>query len=249
MTYIAGLDIAQQHDYTALSILDVQGDPPRVEVAQLIRWRGVEYPEIVRQVCTIMHSPPLWSASYALWEQAHQGASRCDLVVDRTGVGLPVVDMFREAGIAPLVAVFIHGGREVNHKGLNYNVPKVDLVSGVQVLIQEGRLRIAPVLPEATTLTQELLNFRYTLNPATAHESYAAGREKEHDDMVLSVALACWWGEWSTRTAIPPDLSLAINTAFHHASPWQGPGSTRHFADDDDEDERDDWGDWTRSGD
>jgi hypothetical protein len=196
MSYIAGLDLAQTHDYTALSVLDIQGDPPRVEVAQLVRWRGVDYPEIVRQVCTILHSPPLWSENYGFWEEAHQGKSLCDLVVDRTGVGAAVVDLFREAKISPLVAVFIHGGREVNHKGLNYNVPKVDLVSGVQVLIQESRLRIAPVLPEAATLTQELVNFRYTLNPATAHESFAAGREKEHDDMVLSVALACWWGSY-----------------------------------------------------
>jgi len=194
MVYIAGLDLAQSVDFTALSILDIQGDPPRVEVAQLLRWRGLAYPAIVEQVAAIVHRPPLWSSSYGFWDPAHGGQSQCALVADRTGVGAAVIDLLRQARISPLVGVFIHGGSATTHKGLNYNVPKVDLVTSVQLLVQDGRLRIPPVLPEAATLTQELLNFRYKLNPQTAHESFGAWREREHDDMVLSVALAVWWG-------------------------------------------------------
>ncbi len=62
MVYIAGLDLAQSVDFTALSILDIQGDPPRVEVAQLLRWRGLAYPAIVEQVADIVHRPPLWGS-------------------------------------------------------------------------------------------------------------------------------------------------------------------------------------------
>jgi len=40
-----------------------------------------------------------------------------------------------------------------------------------------------------------MLNFRAKIDPATAHDSYSAWREQDHDDLVLSVALACWWGE------------------------------------------------------
>ena len=29
----------------------------------------------------------------------------------------------------------------------------------------------------------------------TAHDSYSAWREEDHDDLVISVALAAWWGE------------------------------------------------------
>ena len=47
----------------------------------------------------------------------------------------------------------------------------------------------------AATLVQELLNFRVTIDPRTAHDSYAAWREGMHDDLVLAVAMACWWGE------------------------------------------------------
>jgi hypothetical protein len=33
------------------------------------------------------------------------------------------------------------------------------------------------------------------INISTAHDSYEAWREGDHDDLVLSVALACWAGE------------------------------------------------------
>ncbi|MDD1753960.1 MAG: hypothetical protein LUQ38_12840 [Methanotrichaceae archaeon] len=41
----------------------------------------------------------------------------------------------------------------------------------------------------------ELLNFKVKIDPQTAHDSYSAWRESEHDDLVLSVALACWYAE------------------------------------------------------
>ena len=37
------------------------------------------------------------------------------------------------------------------------------------------------------------------IDPLTAHDSYGAWREKEHDDLVLAVALACWYGERGHR--------------------------------------------------
>ncbi len=57
------------------------------------------------------------------------------------------------------------------------------------------RLRVAEGLPDAAVLVEELLNFRVKIDPLTAHDSYGGWREKEHDDLVLAVALACWYGE------------------------------------------------------
>jgi hypothetical protein len=47
-------------------------------------------------------------------------------------------------------------------------------------------------------LQAELSNFRVTVNATTGHDSYGAGpagswRDGEHDDLVLSCALACWY--------------------------------------------------------
>ena len=44
----------------------------------------------------------------------------------------------------------------------------------------------------AETLKQELLNFRVKVNVSTAHDSYEAWREGDHDDLVLATGLALW---------------------------------------------------------
>jgi hypothetical protein len=114
--------------------------------------------------------------------------------VDQTGVGAPVVDLFEQAGLKP-VGVLIHGGDKASHEGDSWRVPKRDLVGVLQVLLQTGRLKVASKLKLGPVLSQEMLNFRVKIDPATAHDSYSAWREEDHDDLVLSVALAAWYGE------------------------------------------------------
>jgi len=46
--------------------------------------------------------------------------------------------------------------------------------------------------PEAEVLVNELLNFEVKIT-AAANDVYGAWREGTHDDLVLAVALACWW--------------------------------------------------------
>jgi hypothetical protein len=65
----------------------------------------------------------------------------------------------------------------------------------LQVLLQTERLKVAGKLKLGPVLSQEMLNFRVKIDPMTAHDSYSAWREEDHDDLVLSVALAAWWGE------------------------------------------------------
>ncbi len=78
-------------------------------------------------------------------------------------------------------------------------MPKRDLVFTMQVLLQTQQLKVAEGLLDAAVLVEELLNFRVKIDPLTAHDSYGAWREKEHDDLVLAVALACWYGEQGHR--------------------------------------------------
>lgn len=121
------------------------------------------------------------------------------LVVDKTGVGAGVVDYMRDKGLRP-TPVTIHGGNRVIwepwHVGGGVRVPKRDLVSAVEVLLQNGRLEIAPELEHARLLKQELLNFKVKIDPKTAHDSYEHWREGDHDDLVLAVALAAWRREY-----------------------------------------------------
>jgi hypothetical protein len=69
----------------------------------------------------------------------------------------------------------------------------------VQAALQVRRLRIAPALREVRTLTKELQTFRVKVNLATANESFEAWRERDHDDLVLAVALAVWLAERPLR--------------------------------------------------
>jgi hypothetical protein len=107
-------------------------------------------------------------------------------------VGAAVVDLLRRPGLT-FDAVTITGGDTESIAGPNaYRVPKRDLVGSLQVLLQSGQLKIARSLENAETLKDELLNFRVKFNLATAHDSYEAWREGDHDDLVLAAALAAW---------------------------------------------------------
>ena len=123
------------------------------------------------------------------------------LAVDATGVGRPVIDMLWKTLGEELegtdiyidhCAVTITGGDSVTRNpdgGLK--VPKRDLITATLVLLQNGHLKIAETLPLKDVLVKELLNFRVKINISTAHDSYEAWREGDHDDLVLCVALSC----------------------------------------------------------
>ena len=79
-------------------------------------------------------------------------------VVDSTGVGDSVVNLIRKAGLAKyLTAIQITNGHEVcpttlNHHG--YYVPKRDLITKLQLMLQQKRLKVAAALPDAALLIQ-----------------------------------------------------------------------------------------------
>jgi len=85
---------------------------------------------------------------------------------------------------------------------------------GIREAVLQVRGQLGRALPEAATLVRELETFRMRVDPATAHDSYAAWREHDHDDVLLAVALACWWGE---RHAPVPYVAPA---GGHRHSPW-----------------------------
>ena len=195
LNFFMGLDLGQAQDYTALAIVEKVTErnilfgtqKEQYLVRHLQRFPlGTTYPVIVDRVLAMTRKPPL--------------AGKMALVIDATGVGRPVVDLFRQEGLKP-IAVTITGGSTVTPAGGGYRVPKRDLVSALAVMLQTKRLKISRQLPDAKTLIEELLNFRVTINPRTAHDSYEAWREGTHDDLVLATALACWYGKRHRRMA------------------------------------------------
>ena len=188
--FYLGLDLGQSADFSALAILERQKrESASFEAVyhcrHLQRWPlRTSYPAIVADTARVIGGNEL------------EAPSRPVLVVDATGVGAPVVDLFKRARMsAKLEPIQITGGDSVTREHGLTRVPKRDLVSVTQVALQTGRLKIAADLPEAATLTRELESFQVKINLDTAHDSYGAWREGAHDDLVLAVCLALWIAE------------------------------------------------------
>jgi hypothetical protein len=188
--YLIGLDLGQTRDYSALAVMERVWTPASDGAGRLVshyairhlqRWPlHTSYTAVVADLAGLVRTPPLsWPV----------------LVVDQTGVGQAVVDFLAKAPLAAaLERVVITGGRRMSQDASGaWHVPKKVLVRCLQAVLSSRRLHVA-ALPERTVLLEELLAFRVRIT-AAAQETFAAGRHREHDDLVLAVALATWWGE------------------------------------------------------
>ena len=206
--FFVGLDLGQKQDYTAIAIveraeaakgLDRVNWTPVTETQYNLRHLervalGTPYPQVVERVRELARSGKL--------------AGRCTLAADATGVGAPVMDLLRAAGLGcELAAVTITGGDRAVRADSGWRVPKRDLVVGLQVMLEAESLRIAAGLREAEAFVQELTSMRVKVS-ANGHESFAAWREGTHDDLVLAVALACWRARWPEVGHVGRSLGL-----------------------------------------
>lgn len=204
--FIAGLDIGKVSDPTALCIMERQmileagALVPRFDTRYLERLHGVPYPAMVRGVR----------------ERLDKLGTPCVLVIDATGVGLAIVDMFREGwttsdpvtnervtlpGKPTIIALTITNAESSrSERWDDWHVPKRDLIMNFMVTLQQRRFRVAAGIKDAEVLFKEGQNFQWKVSKA-GNDLYGAWREGQHDDLLLSVAIAVWWGEkWAPRT-------------------------------------------------
>jgi hypothetical protein len=198
-----GLDLGQLVDYSAMAILsrslaidEATGRPAkssrgfyqyRYDILALRRFElGTPYASIVNRVVDVLLRPEL--------------GDNVRLCVDATGVGGPIVEMFR-TGLRPYPrlechAVTITAGRSWSVVGPHaYHCAKIELVAAVREVLELRRLKVSKrpdgtAMDHADVLRHELLNFRVKLT-AAANETFNA-REGVHDDLVLAVALPIW---------------------------------------------------------
>jgi hypothetical protein len=146
---------------------------------------GTPYPAIVSHVGRLLAKLP----------------ARTELAIDLTGVGRPVFDLFVYAGIQPVGVLITAGTAETRH-GPIIGVPKLLLVSRLQALLHEGRLKIHRDIPDAAVLVRELQDFRVEYT-ASGHLTFNA-RSGRHDDLVLALAIAVWvaHGGWMASAGV-----------------------------------------------
>lgn len=214
--FFLGFDLGKQSDFAALSAIerhidddldDLPFDAVRARLAAIQSRRvsnlhplhlvglerfplGTTYPELVRRVARYYKAPPF--------------RDQTELVVDATGVGAPVIDMFKEIGIKPFELTST-GGEHPAGDGKVWSVPKRDLVMQLLILYQRKLLLPAVGLRELPLLEKELLNFKMKVDPQTKHDAYEAAKASLHDDLVMCVAVAAWRATRLRRTGQAPD--------------------------------------------
>jgi hypothetical protein len=209
--FVVGLDLGQAGDYTAIAVVEKVGQfeteqqtvregaitytkpvqvelPPHLYCRQLARADiGTKYPQIVRNTTAMLAMPEL------------EGAT---LVVDGTGVGRAVIDMFLEAGLKPK-AVHVTSGTNSHFENGYWRVPKKDLVAAAVAPLQDKRLLFTATSPLNEILAKEMMNFKIKITEA-ANETFGAWRSGENDDLIFAVMLACWWAQRTVkRNAVP----------------------------------------------
>jgi Terminase RNaseH-like domain len=194
--FIIGLDLGQKQDYTAVAVVEKEnraGDKPMLYLRHLERFAlGTPYAEQMDRVKEIVGDEKLWVKKRV---SDHRTVTWLpELIVDATGVGLGVVEMLKDRGLG-YRAVTITGGFSEAFGTGTYHVPKRNLVSRAVAPFEGKRLKIARGMRLTSELVRELENFKVKVSTQTAHDSYEAGREADHDDLVLALALACWWVE------------------------------------------------------
>lgn len=194
-----GLDLGQSGDHGAAAIVerslppgpDAFGRPThgpvddRYRVVSLRRWPlGTPYTTLARDVAL---------------------APVHVLAVEYNGVGRPFVDFLRgevaraaadscqrpPAVICPILTASASATARQKHdiRGPRYVVPKTDMVTAIQLTLDERRL-LLPDLPETRQLLEEVSRFRLRYTP---RGNVTLGGEGEHDDLVIALGLAVWY--------------------------------------------------------
>ena len=194
MRYVLSADLGQANDYSALSVVERVGEELHVPYLNRPPLR-TSYERIAKgivdRLCQLEHVG-------AFGERADVGC-----VLDGTGVGRGVTDMvlreLRERRTKPVVAFWplvITGGNTVSRTGAYISVPKRNLIISAVSRLQTGRLKIGADVPERDTLISELRDYRLRINVKTGHDSYEPWRENQHDDLLFSLCMGCWFWEF-----------------------------------------------------
>ena len=184
MAFIISLDPAQLRDWSAVAVVDMQYRPQErrftYNLVAMNRKQGLPYDKIVEWVVQIARRPE--------FNIPQPGT----VILDATGVGIAVNDMFRAKRIRTR-AVTITAGNTLNRQEATIHLGKARLIGTFLGAFDSGKVHVNPNMPIWPALEKEMLSFRAEMSvQGNAKFEAAPG---EHDDMLFSLALAVWYGE------------------------------------------------------
>ena len=160
-----GVDLAKSADWTVITPFNTE----TFEVGEQVRFNQID-----------------WNLQKARIQAEFYKNKAQKCVIDQTGVGSPIVDDLRLAGMNIEGFVFTERSRE-------------ELLLHLALLLEQGKI----TLPNDEGLLQELDAFSYVMN--------AGGRltmqSPMTDDRVMSLALAVWgWNEKRRKAVLPTQI-------------------------------------------
>ena len=176
--YFVGVDLGQRGSHTAFIILERFEEQP--EFTDLLRGAPLRIRYIVRQAIRVPLGTPYSEVSAQLKTIIQKLTPRGTtiLVIDETGAGIPIIEMFRKdfSGTgARLIPLTITSGQTAS----STTVPRAALVTKLQVMAERQELEIAQDCRDIDILKQELANLSLT-------------KSSDSDDLALALCLACW---------------------------------------------------------
>jgi hypothetical protein len=151
--YVIGVDLAKHRDYTVLTVMDKQTK----HVVDFERFNQISWEIQYSKIIMLCHK----------WNRA-----LC--VIDSTGIGDPIVETLRSAGLP------------VEPYKISSNMAKRQLIDKLRVGLEQNRLSFPNIAP----IIHELEIYEYTTSQSGVVQY--SSPDGEHDDCVISLALAVW---------------------------------------------------------
>ena len=203
MEYIYALDIGSEQDFCAGLLLKKH---TRIQTHPEIladMGAGIKQTLIVERHLIHTYRPPLRTPYDEVINTVCKTVKHADLyqncylVVDKGQVGNAIVQTMIKIGLHPY-AVNITAGREVSETTGGWNVPKKDLVGALILALEQQTFKTHPRISDRAQLISELKKFRMKRR-ASGAMTFEAERDRDHDDMVMSLAMGIWFSDrvWS----------------------------------------------------
>lgn len=151
--YVMGVDLARLRDYTVITVMDAD----RKHVVYIERFNQIE-----------------WELQYSRILRASKIYNNALVCIDWTGIGDPIVETLRNAGL------------QMEPYKISTGAAKQQLIDKLRVNIENGTVSF-PATPEGMIMADELREYEYTFTKS-GQIMYSSPSHK-HDDCVVSLAL------------------------------------------------------------
>jgi hypothetical protein len=192
ITLLCGVDLGKRFDRSACSVVEQQytgGGLGHYYVRNLQRFRlGTSYSSVAKALKNMDTQLRLYAAK--------QGKTPfITWLIEANGVGEGVIEIIeRELPNAQLYKVYVTGGINASVDYNEIKLPKSQMLSRLVALYDAGLIHMSKKSRQINAMIDELQSFNINVSESNGHETYGAKIGK-HDDMVISLALACWYGQ------------------------------------------------------